>query len=107
MGVSVGLGCSCVLFFELHSEESGRCSVESIVRTLVIVAFHPFERKLADFIEGSEGVGIEDFFSEATIESLDVTVLHGSAGLDSKRSPKHRAYVFAMTAFIAVIVWIL
>ena len=77
------------------------------MRTLVVVAFHPLVCKLSYFVEGSEGVGIEDFFSEATIESLDVTVLHGSAGLDSKRSPKHRAYVFAMTAFIAVIVWIL
>ena len=76
------MGCSCVLLFELLSEESGRYSVESIVRTLVVVAFHPLVCKLSYFVEGSEGVGIEDFFSEATIESLDVTVLHGATGLD-------------------------
>ena len=70
------------LLFELLSEKSGRCSVESIVRTLVVVAFHPFVSKLTNFVKRSEGVGIEDFYSEATIESLDVTVLHRTAGLD-------------------------
>ena len=70
------------LLFELLSVESGRDAVEGIVRTFVVVAFHPLVCKLTDFVEGSEGVGIEDFGSEATIKAFDVAVLHGTAGLD-------------------------
>ena len=70
------------LLFELLSVEGGRDAVEGIVRAFVVVAFHPLVGKLADFVEGAEGVGIEDFGPEATVEAFDVAVLHGAAGLD-------------------------
>ena len=65
------------LFFELLSNESGWDAVEGILRTFVIVSFHPLVCKIANFFEDAEGVGMEDFTSDVAVEAFNVAVLHG------------------------------
>ena len=67
---------------ELLPEESWWDALVSIVRTFVVVAVHPFVRKVADFVERTEEVCIEDFGAEAAVEAFDIAVLHGTAWLN-------------------------
>jgi hypothetical protein len=64
-------------------------------------------------LQGKRILIFEDFSQVGVIparsfhSSFDSSFVCGFPPYQGKRSPKHRANVFAMIAFIAVIVWIL
>jgi len=59
-----------------------RQSAEPVVISLLVVLEHPRPAELSNFVERSEQPGVEHFFSIRSIESLEVGVLIGLAGLD-------------------------
>ena len=66
----------------LLAEESWREVAESGVRAFFVIGDHPVVDEVADFGEGAEEVGVEDFGAEGAVEALHVSVLRGFAGLD-------------------------
>jgi hypothetical protein len=55
---------------------------ERFVRSQLVVASNPFCGHLAHLAQGFEHIAVEHFGPVAAVETLDVAILHGLAGLD-------------------------
>lgn len=60
--------------------------VERAMGTFAVVLFAPGCQSTPDVVERSEPAYVEAFIAQASVEALDVAVLHGPAGLDVDQS---------------------